>query len=243
MNPASCTNCWYGRALGYGTHAYGCPVPHPGSYGLTGSVHVSSVRGEMSSAIVSLIIAVVGVSGTLASAVLTQRSSLRARREELAHTERVRRAEQEDAEEKRRTERLRDCYVRLNANDRNYRDALLAYAYALKAGLPGEAESAEVAAARRAQRDARAEAQMVVSDQVLDAEGEVNRQLTRAYSSLKRIEREGDVSVRANQLDKAIERLDRIISMMSRVRVLMRRELGITDVREAKSEHHPAELS
>lgn len=197
----------------------------------------------MSSAIFSLIIAVVGVSGTLASAVLTQRSSLRARREELAHTERVRRAEQEDADEKRRTERLRDCYVRLNANDRNYRDALLAYAYALKAGSPGEAESAEVATARRAQRDARAEAQMVVSDQVLDAEGEVNRQLTRAYSSLKRIEREDDASVRANQLDEAIERLDRIISMMSRVRVLMRRELGITDIRETRSGHHPAELS
>lgn len=197
----------------------------------------------MSSAIFSLIIAVVGVSGTLASAVLTQRSSLRARREELAHTERVRRAEQEDADEKRRTERLRDCYVRLNANDRNYRDALLAYAYALKAGSPGEAESAEVATARRAQRDARAEAQMVVSDQVLDAEGEVNRQLTRAYSSLKQIEREDDAGVRANQLDEAIERLDRIISMMSRVRVLMRRELGITDIRETRSGHHPAELS
>lgn len=120
--------------------------------------------------------------GTLASAILTQRSSQRAKLEELEHTERVRRAEQEDAEEKRRTERLRDCYVRLNANDRNYRDALLAYAYALKSASPGEAEAAEVATARREQRDARAEAQMIVSDQVLTAEGKVHQELTRAPS-------------------------------------------------------------
>lgn len=197
----------------------------------------------MSNTIVSLIVAIVGVSGTLASALLTQRSSQRARLAELEHTERVRRVEQEEAEEQRRTERLRDCYVRLNANDRNYRDALLAYAYALKAGSPGEAESAEVATARRAQRDTRAEAQMIVSDQVLNAEGEVNRELTRAYSRLKRIEHESDASARAPQLDEVISLLDRIISMMSRVRVIMRRELGITGIREARTGHHPAESS
>jgi hypothetical protein len=36
---------------------------------------------------------------------------------------------------------LRSTYVRLNANDRNYREAMLAYAYALKAGSPAKAEA------------------------------------------------------------------------------------------------------
>ena len=101
--------------------------------------------------------------GTLAAAIFTQLLSQRTRLKELERTERQRLAEQEAAEKQRKNEQLRSCYVQLNANDRNYRDALLAYSYALKAGSPSEAEAAEVATARRAQRDARAEAQMVVS--------------------------------------------------------------------------------
>jgi hypothetical protein len=90
----------------------------------------------MSSAIVSLVIAVVGVCGTLASAIFTQRLSQRARLEELGRTERLRHADQETAEKKSKTDQLRSCYVQLNANDRNYRDAMQAYAYALRADHP-----------------------------------------------------------------------------------------------------------
>jgi hypothetical protein len=115
----------------------------------------------MSSATVSLVVAVVGVCGTLASAIATLLLSQRAKLQELKYAERQRLAEQDAAKK----QQLRSCYVQLNANDRNYRDALLAYAYALRAGSPSEA--AEVSTARRAQRDARAEAQMAVSDEVL----------------------------------------------------------------------------
>ncbi len=93
---------------------------------------------EVSSA---MVIAVVGVCGTLASAVITQVFAQRFRRQELQDAERRRLAEQGAAEAQRRIDRLRDCYIQLNANDRNYRDAMLAYAYALRAGSPGEAES------------------------------------------------------------------------------------------------------
>jgi len=179
----------------------------------------------MSSATVSLVVAVVGVCGTLASAIVTLLLSQRAKLQELKYAERQRLAEQDSAKK----QQLRSCYVQLNANDRNYRDALLAYAYALKAGSPSETEAAEVATARRAQRDARAEAQMVVSDEVLKAEGQVNYQLTDAYRRLKRLERETDASVREPPLDEVIKLLDSIISMLSRVRVIMRAELGIID--------------
>src|SRR5579871_4298968 len=146
---------------------------------------------EMSSA---MVIAVVGVCGTLASAIITQMFSQRSRNQELEAAERRRLAEQETAEKQRKIDQLRSCYVQLNANDRNYRDAMLAYAYALKAGSSGEAEAAEVATARRAQRDARAEAQMIVSEEVLDNEGRVNARLIVAYRSLQQIPRESDAS-------------------------------------------------
>jgi hypothetical protein len=183
----------------------------------------------MSSAIVSLVIAIVGVCGTLASAIFTQRLSQRARLEELGRTERLRLADQESADNKRKTDQLRGCYVQLNANDRNYRDAMLAYAYALKAGSPAKAEAEELTVARRAQRNARAEAQMIVSEEVLDSEGRVNLQLTVAYGRLQRIQRESDASVREPLLDEIIELLDEIMPLLSRARVVMRMDLGVID--------------
>jgi hypothetical protein len=181
----------------------------------------------MSSAIVALVIAVVGVCGTLASAIFTQRLSQRARLEELGRAERLRIADQEAAERKGKTDQLRSCYVQLNANDRNYRDAMLAYAYARKAGSPAEAEAEEMTAARRAQRNARAEAQMIVSDEVLDSEGQVNVRLTVAYGRLQRFARESGASAR--ELDEIIKLLDEIIPLLSRTRVVMRMDLGVID--------------
>jgi hypothetical protein len=183
----------------------------------------------MSSAIVPLVIAVVGVCGTLASAIFTQRLSQRARLEELGHAERLRIAGEEAAEKKSKTDQLRGCYVQLNANDRNYRDAMLAYAYALKAGSPARAEAEEMTAARRAQRNARAEAQMIVSEEVLDSEGRVNLQLTVAYGRLQRTARERDASAREQHLDEIIKLLDEINPLLSRARVVMRLDLGVID--------------
>ncbi|WP_128423347.1 hypothetical protein [Frankia sp. ACN1ag] len=147
----------------------------------------------------------------------------------MEHNERQRLAEQEAAKERRNMDQRRNCYVQLNANDRNYRDAMLAYAYALKAESAGEAEAAEVAAARRAQRDSRAEAQMTASDEVLNSEGGINAQLTEAYRLLKQIERASDANTREPLLEEVIELLDEIILMMSRMRAIMRIELAITD--------------
>jgi hypothetical protein len=183
----------------------------------------------MSSAIVSLVIAVVGVCGTLASAIFTQRLSQKARLEELGRTEHRRLADKEDAEKKSKVDQLRSCYVQLNANDRNYRDAMLAYAYALKAGSPANAEAEELTAARRAQRNARAEAQMIVSEEVLESEGRVNFQLTVAYGRLQRTQRESDASVRELHLEEIVKLLDEIMPLLSRARVVMRMDLGVID--------------
>jgi hypothetical protein len=70
---------------------------------------------------------------------------------------------------------------------------------------------------------------MVVSDEVLDAEGQVNPQLTVAYSHLKRLEHESDASVREPLLNEVIKPLDQIIPLLSRARVIMHMELGIID--------------
>jgi len=183
----------------------------------------------MSGETASLVVAVVGVCGTLASAIFSQQLSQRAKLVELEHMERQRLAEKDSAERERKADQLRTCYTQLNANDRNYRDAMLAYAYAFETGSPGEAEIAEVAAARRAQRDVRAEAQMIASDAVLSSEGAVNAQLTVAYRLLKQIERASDAGARGPLLEEVIKLLDEIILLLSRTRSIMRVELGVTD--------------
>jgi hypothetical protein len=180
----------------------------------------------MSGATVSLIVAIVGVLGTLASAVMSQVLTQRAKLRELELAEAVRVAQERDAEKRRRSDQLQSCYVQLNAHDRHYRDAMLAYAYALRSGS-ADVEAAEVSGARRAQRDVRAEAQMLASLEVLTVEGRVNNRLTVAYRRLMEAAREADSSARRTQLDQVIDLLDAVIEKLGQVRALMRVELGV----------------
>ncbi|WP_437056273.1 hypothetical protein [Streptomyces sp. enrichment culture] len=181
----------------------------------------------MSGATISVIVAIVGVGGTLASAVITQVLAQRAELRRLERGERVRLEEQRASEDQRKVDQLRSCYVQLNAHDRHYRDAMLAYAYALKSGT-FEAEAAEVSSARRAQRDTRAEAQLVASDAVLEIESRVNAQLTIAYRRLMEATHESDSSTRQARLDQVIDLLDSIIPQQGHVRALMRLEVRAT---------------
>nr|WP_141721963.1 hypothetical protein [Streptomyces sp. DconLS] len=173
-----------------------------------------------------MIVAIVGVLGTLASTVITQALSQRARLRELEQAERVRVAEQKASAEQRKVDQLRSCYVQLNARARHYRDAMLAHAYALKLGS-ADTEAVEVSTARRAQRDARNEAQMIASEEVLTVENRVNLQLTFAYRHLMEVAREPESSARLTQLDHVIGLLDPLIEKLEHMQALMRVELGV----------------
>lgn len=181
----------------------------------------------MSGATVAVIVASVGVLGTLASAVITQVLAQRAESRRSDREEQGRIRDQQASEDQRKIDQLRNCYVQLNANDRHYRDAMLAYAYALKSG-PGEAEAAEVRTARRAQRDTRAEAQLVASDAVLKIESRVNAQLATAYRHLMEVAGDPDSSTHQARLDRIIDHLKALTAQQGHVRALMRLEVRAT---------------
>lgn len=181
----------------------------------------------MSGGAISLIVASVGVFGTLASAVITQALAQRAESQRSDREERARIAEQQASEDQRKIDQLRNCYVQLNANDRYYRDAMLAYAYALKSGA-ADTEAAEVNAARRAQRDTRAEAQLVASDAVLEIESRVNAQLTTAYRHLMEAAGESESSARQAKLNRVIPLLNSLTAQQGHARALMRVEVRAT---------------
>jgi type II secretory pathway pseudopilin PulG len=75
-----------------------------------------------------VIVASVGVLGTLASAVITQVLAQRAESRRSDREEQGRIRDQQASEDQRKIDQLRNCYVQLNANDRHYRDVMLAYA-------------------------------------------------------------------------------------------------------------------
>ncbi|MEU3551633.1 hypothetical protein [Streptomyces longwoodensis] len=176
-----------------------------------------------------MIVAIVGVVGTLASAVITQVLAQRAEAQRSEREKLVRLAELQASEDQRKIDQLRSCYVQLNAQDRRYRDAMLAYAYALRSGSVGaEAEAEEVNVARRAQRDTRAEAQLVGSDAVLRIESRVNAQLTVAYRRLMNAADQPSSEARQTELNQVIKLLDAIIAQQGHVQALMRLEVGAT---------------
>ncbi|MFI2205900.1 hypothetical protein ACH47Z_35035 [Streptomyces sp. NPDC020192] len=136
---------------------------------------------DIGGATVSVAVAVVGVVGTLLSALLTQRAAYRSRRRELEHAERVRERRGEARE-------LRACYVALNTAARQYLAALTDQMHALGRDEEARAVRQRLAEARDQYRDAYAQAQMRMPEPVLDLAGDLSRELGALYGMVRRLD-------------------------------------------------------
>ncbi|MFG3529950.1 hypothetical protein ACGF8B_24815 [Streptomyces sp. NPDC047917] len=169
--------------------------------------------------------AVVGVVGTLLSALLTQRAADRSRQHEQERAEMAR-------ERRGEVKELRACYVALNTAARQYLAALTDQVHALSRddSTPVRQRLAE---ARDQHRDVYAEAQLRVPDRVLDLAGDLSRELGTAYGMVRRLDggvpREGD-STAAVQ-----ERIDVLWRRLREMRREMRAELGVPRVFRGRS--------
>ncbi|QGV78537.1 hypothetical protein [Streptomyces ficellus] len=145
---------------------------------------------------VGLLIAVVGVAGTLGAALLTQnradrtkRMELRAaaeqRREERDHALELLRVERADERQRESLERRRACYISLNTAARQYLTAMTSHLHALRRGEDSDASLENLEAARLSFRDCYAEAQMIAPDAVSRASGAAKSRLNAAYGTLR----------------------------------------------------------
>ncbi|MFJ7196314.1 MULTISPECIES: hypothetical protein [unclassified Streptomyces] len=163
------------------------------------------------------LVAVVGVVGTLLSALLTQHAADRSRQREQERAEQLR--ERRSAAEGRRS-----CYVALNTAARQYLAALTDQLHALS--RDGEPHSARqrLTDARDLHREVYAEAQMRLPENVLGLAGEVSHALGAVYGSLRRMDdgvpRPGD-SPAAAQRD-----IDALWGRLREMRRAMRADLG-----------------
>ncbi|WEO94883.1 hypothetical protein A6P39_013145 [Streptomyces sp. FXJ1.172] len=177
--------------------------------------------GDIAGATGSVLVAVVGVVGTLLSALLTQRAADRSRRRELEHAGRAK-------ERRRHTQELRSCYVALNTAARQYLAALTDQLHALGRDAEALVVRQRLAEARDQYRDVYAEAQMRVPDRVLALAGDLSRELGVVYGMVRRLDegaaRTGDApdAVRAG--------IDAQWNRLRRMRREMRADLGASGV-------------
>ncbi|GAA2136562.1 hypothetical protein GCM10009760_16190 [Kitasatospora kazusensis] len=162
-------------------------------------------------------VAVVGVAGTLLSALLTQRAADRSGRRRQERVEEV-------SDRRRREQELRSCYVALNMAARQYLAALTDQLHALVREEDLQETWLRLTGARDQYREAYAEAQLRVPESVLDLAGRFSHDLGALYGMVRRLDggptRTGDSAVAVR------ENIDALWAALRRMRGEMRDQLG-----------------
>ncbi|MGV4983296.1 hypothetical protein ACVB8X_01895 [Streptomyces sp. NRAIS4] len=127
----------------------------------------------------AVVVAAVGVAGTMGAPLLAQWSRRRELAEEAERAESQRRQDRDE----RDLQRKRDLYAALNSSARAYRTAAFDYVLALKRG--DSVDGSALDAARSFYRDQYAQAQMVLPGRALQVASEVNRCLSLGYKLVK----------------------------------------------------------
>ncbi|MFE9636181.1 hypothetical protein [Streptomyces sp. NPDC006463] len=188
----------------------------------------------MGTFVVQILIAVLGIGGPLASALLTQRSAGRARDRELRHAREVQADEREYAARQARVEAQRTCYAALSAGTRDFMNAATALLHAVEGREAAGELRAELSRARREHRMRHAEAQMLLPDAVMTAAGTANRHLGDLYDLLMRL----DATAAGPEEDVAAAResMARAWDALWRMRHVMRVDLGLTASEEGPTD-------
>lgn len=180
----------------------------------------------MHSSISQIVIVVLGIGGTLAAAVITQRGADRARARELEHTRQLQQEEREYATRHAQLEARRTCYATLSAGTRDLANVMAKVLHALERGEVTEELRLDLDRARRDHRLHHAEAQMVLPDTVAEAASTANRHLGDLYGLLIRLD--GGTAQQGQNLEAARESTDKLWDSLWRMRHVMRVDLGVT---------------
>ncbi|MER5810161.1 hypothetical protein ABT143_18555 [Streptomyces sp. NPDC002033] len=166
----------------------------------------------------AMVIAIVGVTGTLGGALLTQRGAERAKRREMELV-------QEHAEARDNLMLRRSCYAALNRDSRQFTTALNRHLHVMRERAVEEADREVLEAAKTAHRGSYSEAQMVAPDAVLERASAVNRALNSVYGQVKRLERDAP---EAGETRETVSRAQYAIWELTReMRAAMRADLGV----------------
>lgn len=171
-------------------------------------------------------VAVLGICGTLAAAVITQRGVDRARAREWAHTRQLQQDERKYATRHARLEARRTCCATLSAGARDQANVMARFLHPLEKGEVTEELRSDLDRARREHRLRHAEAQMVLPDTVAQEAGTANRHLGHLYGLLMRLD--AATPQQGESVETAWVNLDEVWEPLFSMRRVMRVDLGVT---------------
>ena len=183
--------------------------------------------GSMSADSGAILIAAIGVLGTLVSPIVSQRLSARARHDEFEMQKSERLEARQLEQQQLAFANKRSCYIALMANARRYRVEMMNYLYAAKSRTVDNDQRNELEAARRAYIMTSAEAQMTASLRVLAMIEAFNADLYKGYRATKHLE-EGEPEPDGS-FEETESFLTKLWDQWDDMREAMRQDLNIED--------------
>jgi hypothetical protein len=175
----------------------------------------------------AILIAAVGVIGTLLSGLVSQQMSARTRRRDFEMQKSQRQEDRLHDQRQLTLAAKRSSYVAVMENARRFRHELVSYLYERTRGTTDSASDAELRAARRAFVAAFAEAQLTASPPVLAMIEPFNLGLSQAYRDIKQLE-DADTAPKG-AVAELEDFLGSVWSHWDDMRAAMRRDLGTED--------------
>ena len=176
----------------------------------------------MNGNVTALVVAVVGVAGTLFAALLTQRSYANAKQLELKEQHEQREDEKRRANVKER----RECYIALNSAARVYRRAMKDTLYR------HDTPSTDLEGARREFELRMSEEQLTAHAAVLAVAHSVSGSLADAFGRIMKYEAKlaGADEIHPDERQTLVDELDGpVADGLRQLRKVMREDLGVTD--------------
>lgn len=205
-----------------------CPDQDRTQYHATNSVQINEATGiTMSASTSALIIAIVGVIGTLAASIVSQVLSARARRQELG-VQRLQRQDEYDREERQRVlANKRSCYITNISATRRYRIELMSYLYAINRQAIDKDATERLEEARLAFNSNLAETVLTGTLSVIEAVEPIRIGLAESYTATKDLERETPKS--NSKFEEIRAQLFKFWDEWPRLYTTMRNDLGVED--------------
>jgi hypothetical protein len=176
---------------------------------------------------IALIVAIVGVIGTLTASIISQVLSARSRRQELE----VQRLQRDDEYEREQQQNVlankRNCYITLISAARRYRLELMSYLYATNRRSINKDAADSLDEARLAFNVSISETQLTGTKSVLEALEPIRRGLAESYGAIRDLEQEAPES--DESFDEIRTSLSKLWDEWPRLHAAMRKDLGVKD--------------
>jgi hypothetical protein len=182
----------------------------------------------MTASSTALVIAIVGVCGTLFAPIVSQTLSRRARREAFELQRKQRAEEYERDHQKESLAEKRNCYLSAMLTARGYRQELMNHLYVINRDRTIGVSSDQLEDARHAYNSSTAELRLTGTKPVIDAMEPIRVRLARSYEGIKNLE-EG-----RPELGQSFDELKKSLLMIwddewPAMVAAMRADLGIND--------------